>query len=162
MTDAPAIADRPLHHVGYVVDDLADGIARFAALGAGPFLELGTVALETCTFEGRPARFEHRVAFGQWGPIAVELQCVDAVEPASFGELMGRPGRIGHVAWVVDDLEAEVARLEGLGIPSFHRGGAGPISVSYHWSSLLGHAIEVHRRNAALEGLFTRVREAAG
>ena len=91
----------------------AAGIDRFAALGAGPFIELGEVALETCTYEGRPARFEHRVAFGQWGPIAVELQCVDAVEPATFGELMGRlqvldariSGRLETLATRIDHAE---------------------------------------------------------
>jgi hypothetical protein len=140
---------RELHHVGYVVEDLRDGIARFeAAFGAGPFTLIEHLELDEASYRGAPARYDHSSAFGRWGSILVELTEVHDARPAGLrSALRGSPPRVGHVAW--------------LGIPPFHSGRAGPVSaVWFDAGALLGHPIEVLQRCDELETFYAQVRRA--
>jgi catechol 2,3-dioxygenase-like lactoylglutathione lyase family enzyme len=152
------------HHVGYVVDSLEEAAARFAALGAGPFLHIGHVALDWATFEGSPATYDHETAFGQWGPLIVEISRIHAADPPGLREFFApRPApQIGHVAWLVDDLDAESARLQALGLPLVHAGGSGPVAAHWHDGGVvLGHPVEVLRRCPEILGLYAAVRAAS-
>jgi catechol 2,3-dioxygenase-like lactoylglutathione lyase family enzyme len=142
-----------IHHVGYVVPDLPAAVERFSAgFGAGPFRIMENIPLEDVTFEGEPAVYDHSSAFGRWGPILVELTEVHRVEPAGLARALTAPGMgIGHVAWLADDLEAETARLQALGLEPFHTGHAGPASaVWFRGGPCFGHPVEVLRRNPEL------------
>lgn len=153
-----------IHHIGYVVDDLRSGAERFAAtLGAGPFLGLEHIEFEEVTFQGEPAVYDHSSAFGQWGPIIVELTQAYDARPAGLADALVKPGAgIGHVAWLADSLEDEVARLRSLGLAPFHTGRAGPASVVwFHGGSLIGHPVEVLQRREELEGFYAMIREAS-
>ena len=92
----------PIHHVGYVVDDLEAGIERFVhSPGAGPFFVMEHLAFDEVTFLGRPAVYDHSSAFGAWGPLTVELTEVHAAHPAGLAEALVKPGGgVGHVAWL--------------------------------------------------------------
>jgi hypothetical protein len=154
---------RELHHVGYVVEDLRDGIARFeAAFGAGPFTLIEHLELDEASSRGAPARYDHSSAFGRWGSILVELTEVHDARPAGLrSALRGSPPRVGHVAWLADSLDDEVQRLTRLGIPPFHSGRAGPVSaVWFDAGALLGHPIEVLQRCDELETFYAQVRRA--
>ena len=153
-----------IHHLGYVVDDLRSGAERLAAAtGAGPFFGLEHIEFEEVTFQGEPAVYDHSSAFGQWGPIIVELTQVYDAQPAGLRESLVSPGAgIGHVAWLADSLEDEVARLHKLGLTPFHTGRAGPASVVwFRGGSLIGHPVEVLQRREELEGFYTMIREAS-
>jgi catechol 2,3-dioxygenase-like lactoylglutathione lyase family enzyme len=156
---------RPLHHVGYVVDDLEASAQRMsAATGAGPFLMLEHVPLADATYRGGPARYDHSTAFAQWGPVIVEISQIHAAEPAELQEFFTtrRPPAIGHVAWLVDDLEAESARLERAGLPLVHSGSSGSVRANWHdGGDLFGHPIEVHRRGVELLGFYETIAAAA-
>jgi hypothetical protein len=153
---------RPLHHIGYVVDDLREGIARVEQVfGAGPFSVIEHLAFDEVSFEDEPAAYDHSSAFGVWGPILVELTEVHDARPPELLAAMGGPPRIGHVAWLADSLEDEVARLDELGVRPFHRGRSGPVSaVWFDAQGLLGHPIEVLERCDEIEGFYAAVREA--
>lgn len=153
-----------IHHIGYVVDDLRSGAERFAAtLGAGPFLGLEHIEFEEVTFEGEPAVYDHSSAFGQWGPIIVELTQVYDAQPAGLRDSLVAPGAgIGHVAWLADSLEDEVERLRTLGLTPFHTGRTGPASVVwFHGGSLIGHPVEVLQHREELEGFYAMIHEAS-
>jgi catechol 2,3-dioxygenase-like lactoylglutathione lyase family enzyme len=153
-----------IHHIGYVVDDLRTGAERFAAtLGAGPFLGLEHIVFEEVTFEGEPAVYDHSSAFGQWGPIIIELTQVFDAQPAGLARSLVKPGAgIGHVAWLADSLEDEVERLRALGLTPFHTGRTGPASVVwFHGGSLLGHPVEVLQRREELQGFYAMIHEAS-
>jgi len=159
MSALPAI-----HHVGYVVEDLRSGVERFAAgLGAGPFFAMEHIAFEQVTYRDQPAVYDHSSAFGQWGPILVELTQVHRAEPAGLSEALVAPGDgIGHVAWLADSLSAETARLRSLGLTPFHAGRTGPANAVWlHGGPLLGHPVEVLERRSELEGFYAMVRAAA-
>ncbi len=153
-----------IHHVGYVVDDLEAGVARFAAAtGAGPFFAIEHIAFDEVSYRGEPAFYDHSSAFAGWGPILVELTQVHDVQPAGLRDALVRPGAgVGHVAWLAQSLEAETARLRALGIEPFHAGRSGPASaVWFDAAGLLGHPIEVLEAREELFGFYAMVREAA-
>ncbi len=122
------------------------------------------VPLSTVTFDGEPAAYDHSTAFGQWGPVIVEISVVHAASPAGLGAFLGsaRPPAIGHVAWLVDDLEAESARLASAGLPLRHTGHSGPVSAHWHdGAPVLGHPVEVLRRCPEILGFYTAIGEAS-
>jgi catechol 2,3-dioxygenase-like lactoylglutathione lyase family enzyme len=145
-----------IHHVGYVVDDLPAAIERFTAgFGAGPFRVIEHVPLEHVTFEGAPAVYDHSTAFARWGPIVVELSQVHRAEPAGLAAALTAPrAGIGHVAWLADDLEAETARLEAVGLEPFHTGRGGPAETVWFRGGPFGHPVEVLRRNDDLLAFY--------
>jgi Glyoxalase/Bleomycin resistance protein/Dioxygenase superfamily len=154
----------PLHHVGYVVEDLHTGAAAFASsFGAGPFFAMEHIVFDEVSYRGGPARYDHSSAFGQWGPILVELTQVHDAQPAGLREALVSPGGgTGHVAWLADSLEAETERLAGLGIIPFHAGRTGPASaVWFDGGPLLGHPIEVLQRRDELLGFYAMVKRSA-
>jgi len=158
--DVPAI-----HHIGYVVDDLRGGVEQFARdFGAGPFFGMEHMAFDEVTFEGGPALYDHSSAFGSWGDVLVELTQVHDAQPAAFRDALVAPGGgVGHVGWLAASLKDEVARLEGLGLRSFHTGRTGPASaVWFDGGPLFGHPIEVLQEREEILGFYAMVRAAAG
>ena len=156
---------RPVHHVGYVVEDLSAAAERFAdTVGAGPFLHLGHVPIADATHRGRPAVYDHETAFGQWGAVVVELSVIHAADPPELGSFMGagRTPAVGHIGYHVPDLEAETEALLTRGHTLVHTGGAGPVRA--HWfdgGALFDHPIEVLRTCPEILGLYAAVHAAS-
>jgi Glyoxalase/Bleomycin resistance protein/Dioxygenase superfamily len=152
-----------LHHIGYVVDELRAGAERFsAAFGAGPFFAMEHIVFDEVTFDGDRAVYDHSSAFGQWGPVIVELTQMHDAQPTGLRDTLMKPGAgIGHVAWLADSLEDEVARLESAGLSAFHTGRTGPASAVWLNAPLLGHPVEVLQRREELEDFYRMVRDAA-
>lgn len=151
------------HHVGYVVDDLASGVERFAAAtGAGPFLAVEHMQFEEVTYRGGPAAYDHSSAFAAWGDLLVEITQIFSAEPPELeAALRGTPG-IGHFGFLVDDPDAAIERLAKDGCEVFHTGRTGPADARWLTSgSLFGHSIELLRRAPELEGFYGQVRAAA-
>jgi hypothetical protein len=154
----------PIHHIGYVVNELATDVPRFAtAFGAGPFFAMEHIRFDAVSYLGGPATYDHSSAFGAWGPMIVELSQVHAVEPAGLRKQLVAPGAgVGHVAWLAESLELETERLQSLGMIPFHAGRTGPASaVWFDGGPLLGHPIEVLQRRDELLGFYDLVRRAA-
>jgi hypothetical protein len=155
----------PVHHLGYVVKDLEAAASRFAhTVGAGPFLSLGHVPLDFATYRGSEARYDHRTAFGQWGPVLVELSVIQGAQPSELGVFMGRdrPGTLGHLAWLVDDPDAASAAMERDGMELVHTGGTGPVRAHWHdGGAQFGHPIEILRRCPEILGMYETVRDAS-
>jgi catechol 2,3-dioxygenase-like lactoylglutathione lyase family enzyme len=156
---------RPVHHLGYVVDDLQRVAERLARdTGAGPFLMIEHVPLERATYDGATAHYDHSTAFGQWGPVILEISQIHDAQPDGLRAFFGtaRPPAIGHVAWLVDDLDAESARLEDAGLPLRHSGHSGPVAAHWHdGAALLGHPVEVLRRCPEILGFYTAIGDAS-
>jgi hypothetical protein len=65
---------------------------------------------------------------------------------------------VGHVSWVVEDLEAESARLEELGCALIHTASSGAVNVAWHGGGpMFPHPIEVHRAGPPILGMHARV-----
>jgi catechol 2,3-dioxygenase-like lactoylglutathione lyase family enzyme len=149
-----------IHHVGYVVEDLAGATERFARdFGAGPFQVMEHIAFDEVTFAGEPAVYDHSSAFGAWGPIIVELTQVHDARPAGLAAALTKPGAgVGHIAFLADDLAAEAARLEALGMHVFHTGRTGPVSAAWLSGGPFGHPVEVLQRVPELDAFYASLR----
>ena len=163
---AAAPDTRVMHHLGYFVDDLEAAAQHFAVtLGAGPFLSLGHVPQHNSTFRGETVDYDHSTAFGQWGPILLEISQIHFAEPPSLREFFlggGVTPRIGHVAWLADDLDAESDALANEGLPLVRTGGSGPVQTRWHdGRSLLGHSVELLRRSPEILAFYDSVRSAS-
>jgi hypothetical protein len=153
-----------IHHVGYVVDDLRSGIEAFARdFGAGPFYVMEHLPFDEVTFEGGAAVYDHSSGFGAWGSILVELTEVHDARPAGLAAALTAPGAgIGHIAWLADDLDAEVQRLQAAGLRPFHTGRTGPASAVWlDGGARFGHPVEVLQRRDEILGFYAMVRDAA-
>ena len=151
-----------IHHLGYVVDDLAEAARRWHDIaGIGPFLVQEHVPFEGVTADGDPVVFDHTKAYAAYGSMFVELKLIHHAEPEPFCDPGGGAG-LNHVAYVVDDAAAESERLAERGMPSTVRARVGELDVALHdGSSSLGFAVEVHQRCESLTALFEQVRSAA-
>jgi catechol 2,3-dioxygenase-like lactoylglutathione lyase family enzyme len=155
----------PIHHVGYWVEDLDEAVDRAVrTLGVGPFLVHRNVRFESFTWaDGTeitdPHYFDHTAAFAWWGSIVLELGVVHTADPEiveAYGLRAG--GGVGHVSWVVDDLDAESARLDALGCRLLHTSSLGAVSVAWHdGGDLFPHPIEVHKAGAPILGMHGRL-----
>jgi catechol 2,3-dioxygenase-like lactoylglutathione lyase family enzyme len=162
--EEPEVTVQPLHHVGYWVDDLDEAVDRAVrALGVGPFLvhrniRFRSFVLADGTPITDPAYFDHTAAFASWGSIVLELGVVHAAHPDIVAAYGIRPGATGHVSWVVDDLDAESARLASLGCALIHTASLGAVNVAWHdGGDLFPHPIEVHLAGAPILGMHDRL-----
>ena len=154
----------PIHHVGYWVDDLDEAVDRAArTLGVGPFLVHRNIRFQSFTLaDGTeitdPAWFDHTAAFASWGPIVLEFGVVHTADPWIVDAYGMSTGSVGHVSWVVDDLEAESARLESLGCALIHTSSLGAVNVAWHdGGEMFPHPIEVHRAGPPILGMHGRL-----
>ena len=155
---------RPIHHIGYWVDDLDAGVERAVrTLGVGPFLVHPHVSFESFVLaDGTaiedPAYFDHTAAFTSWGPIVLELGVIHTAHPDIVAAYGIRPGAVGHVSWIVDDLAEETARLESLGCALIHTASLGAVNVAWHaGGDLFPHPIEVHQAGPPILGMAGRL-----
>jgi hypothetical protein len=155
---------RPFHHVGLGVADLQSAISHaISAFGAGPFFLVEHMELATLAHEGRPAHLDHSAAFGQWGPVMVELQPVHDASPPSLAAALCPGGEtVGHVAWLVDSLEPESERLVESGLPLLTVGGNEHMSTAWHdGRAVFGQHVELIERSDAVLGFYERIAAAA-
>jgi Glyoxalase/Bleomycin resistance protein/Dioxygenase superfamily len=153
-----------IHHFGYVVEDLQAGAQHFAsAFGAGPFFGMEHLEFDEVSYLGQPAVYDHSSAFGQCGPILIEISVVHDAQPRGLRDALVKPGEgVGHVAWLTDSLPDEVSRLTAAGHTPFHAGRTGPASaVWFEGGPVVGHPIEVLQRRDELLHFYEMVRSAS-
>jgi hypothetical protein len=108
-----------LVQIAYTVPDLEAACHEWAErVGAGPFLVRRHMEI-VATHDGQPAIYDHSAAFGQWGPVMLELVELHECEPTSMNEVFrhSASNQVNHYAFFVDDLEASSAALQAQGFP---------------------------------------------
>jgi hypothetical protein len=147
VVGARADVVRPLHHIGYWVDNLDAAVgAAGRLLGIGPFYVLDHVDLGDYRFRGEPAILDHSAAFAAWGPVLLELNVAHEVHPAELRSALGiRHGAVSHVAWTTSDLTQERADLAGAGCALLTTSVGGAVADWFEGGPLFGHSIEVHQ-----------------
>ena len=111
-----SIAPTRLVQLAYRVHDIETAARRWATtFGVGPFLLRRDMQVTT-THRGERAAYDHSAAFGQWGPVMVELIEVHRCFPESLAEIVQHDvmGQLHHVACFVDDLDATSESLKSL------------------------------------------------
>ena len=113
----PALSPTQLVQLAYRVHDIDAACRHWArTLGVGPFLLRRNMQVTT-THRGQPAAYDHSAAFGQWGPLMLELIEVHRCSPDPLREVVEHDvmGQVHHVAAFVDDLEATSALIQADG-----------------------------------------------
>lgn len=151
--------------VAYFVSDIVAAAQRMQrSFGAGPFYVIERIELARGEHRGRPCRFVHSSAYGQWGDVMLELVQQDEEGPSPFRDLYP-PGAEGlhHVACFVDHLEDAVAACDAAGWPLAAR-AVTRTGVEFAFadaSATLGHMIELYEPGPALRDFYRLVRDAA-
>ena len=151
----------PVHHYGYVVDNLEKAIDHaIETLGAGPFFRIDHVPLDSMKSDGAPATFDHSSAFGECGDTLLELMEIHTAEPAAVEEGFALPRpQLHHIAFVVPSLEDGIETLAQAGIPAYLEATLGAIHFTYHdGSGTFGHDVELHQDSPDFQGFWTNIR----
>ena len=156
----PSLPGR-LVQIAYRVDDLEAACHEWAAkVGAGPFLVRRHLPVEA-THDGQPAVYDHSAAFGQWGPVMLELIELHECEPPSMREVLehDRVGQANHYACFVDDLEAASTALEEQGIPlTMALTSSSGMRVNFHDARhVVGAVLELYVGTEHLTGFYDKV-----
>ena len=77
------------------------------------------VQLATCEYRGAPTRFNHSAAYGQAGPVMVELMVQHDDSPSALRDVYAsNEFGIHHQASFTDDLRKELQRYADMGYPT--------------------------------------------
>jgi hypothetical protein len=145
--------------VAYATDDVHATARRWAERGIGPFFVIEHIALTDVEIDGATAAFDHSSAYGQWGPVMVEL--IQQHDPGP-DPVVGTSG-IHHVASFVDDFEVASATLAADGFPRRLKAStSGGQAFAFHDARpTLGHLLEIYERTDRLAGFYSMVRDAS-
>jgi hypothetical protein len=150
--------------IAYAVEDVRVAARSFAAaVGAGPFFVRHHDLPRHVDHRGEAAGFDHSSAYGQWGPVQIELVQVHSAEPASLAEIVHRTSGIHHVATFVASVDDERRRLSELGWPPVMTAEtASGLRYAFHDARpQLGHLLEVYEPSPGVLRLYAMVAEAA-
>lgn len=154
----------PVHHLGYVVDDIERSSALFVErFGAGPFFRLDHVPLEGITSRGAPATYDHSSAFGAYGTVFLELMEFHEVGPESARAAFDLPRpSLHHVARLAPSIDTGITALEERSIPEVLRAHLGDIRFVYlDARPVAGHHVELLDDVPAFHEFFAGIRAAA-
>ena len=158
-----SIAPTRLVQLAYRVHDIEAAAHHWAAtFGVGPFLLRRNMQITT-THRGEPAAYDHSAAFGQWGPVMLELIEVHRCFPASLLEIVEHDvmGQLHHVACFVDDLDATSESLQSKGMPLAME-VVSSSGIRTHFLDARaenGCLLELYTPNEHLQGLYDQVRD---
>ena len=156
----------PIHHLGYVVEDLEATVQRLVSeFGAGPFFVIRDVPFEQVTSRGEAAKFQHDSAFGQCGAMPIEVMQLKWLDPERVRRgFLQAPPHLHHTAYVVAPERVGEARedLERRGLPEFLHATMGDLDLTYHEAvHTTGHQVELHADNQGLRDFFAKVHGAS-
>jgi catechol 2,3-dioxygenase-like lactoylglutathione lyase family enzyme len=150
--------------MAFVVTNLEAAAARFSrTMGIGPFLLNPHIQLTDPHHRGVPVRTDFSLALAQAGEVQVELVEQHDDTPSVYRDIYA-PGAEGfhHVAIIVADVAAEVARLRALGFEQASSGRFGDADFAYvDTAPALGHMVEVLPDNETIRRFFAKVRREA-
>ncbi|HTH04241.1 MAG TPA: VOC family protein [Ilumatobacteraceae bacterium] len=155
----------PPVQIAYAVPDAAAAAHEWARdTGAGPFVVRPHIELADVFVRGLPGSFDHTSAYGQWGPVMVELVQDHGDGPSPVREMFAR-GESGlhHLAFFVDDLQSTVVRLveAGLSVAMSARTSGGVEFCFVDAVATHGHMLELYRPDDRLRAFYARVADAA-
>lgn len=116
MASTQSPFSRPPDQLGIVVSDLEAEIKRWLDQGVGPFFTIGGAMLSHYEYLGHKSSPRVSAAFGQVGPLQLELIHPDDDEPSIYREFVDGGGNgLHHFGWFSDDLDGDRARSERTG-----------------------------------------------
>jgi catechol 2,3-dioxygenase-like lactoylglutathione lyase family enzyme len=132
-----------LVQVGVVVKDLEKTVERLMSLGIGPFTPMHIPPDAEQWFRGKPLDAKFKISGAKLGEIVLELiQPVEGESPHQ--EFLDSQGEgIQHIAFAVDDLDREVAKLTKRGVSVLLSANLRNVRVAYLDLGVGGLVIEL-------------------
>lgn len=157
--------DQPIVQIAYFVNDArAAAQSMHRQYGAGPFFLLERIELAWGEHRGRPQTFVHTSAYGQWGPLMMELVQQDEEGPSPFRDLFA-PGEQGlhHMAMMVESMPDTYAFCKDAQLEIAARAATanGTEFAFIDTVARQGHMLEVYEGSEALKGFYAMVRKAS-
>jgi methylmalonyl-CoA/ethylmalonyl-CoA epimerase len=120
-----------LIQVGVVVKDLDKAVERLLSLGIGPFTPMHIPDDAEQWFRGKPLDAKFKISGAKLGEIMLELiQPLEGKSPHQ--EFLDSQGEgIQHIAFAVDDLDREVAKLTNQGVSVLLSANLRDVRVAY-------------------------------
>lgn len=110
-----------LFQIGVVVRDIDEAVDYYSStFGLGPFRTM-VVERHGAIVRGKPADYKVKLAFAQMGDIEFELVQILEGETIQSEFLRKKGEGLHHIAFIVDDLEAEIAKWGKKGIRVLQR-----------------------------------------
>ena len=166
VTDSDAL--RPIDAEGhrfvqiayFVADVRAAAVVWAQRFGAGPFFVAEHIALTSVVVRGQASQLDHTSAYGWYGDLMVELVQQNCGTPSIFDD---RAYGLHHMAYFAADIDAELARLDRLGIATAMTATtAGGVRFAFaDANAAMGHYLELYRDDAAIRGFYEFVRRAS-
>lgn len=156
----------PPVQIAYAVPDAAEAAVRWERdHGAGPFVIVPHIELTEVTYRGEPGEFDHTSAYGQWGPVMVELVQDHGDGPSAVRDLYA-PDESGlhHVAFFVDDLDHALDRLTGAGYEIAMSARTANGGMPFHFVDAVashGHMFELYEPTDRLLSFYAQIAERA-
>ena len=137
-----------LIQVGVVVKDLDKTVERLSSLGIGPFTPMPLPPDAEQWFRGKPLDAKFKISGAKLGEIVLELiQPVEGESPHQ--EFLDTKGEgIQHIAFAVDNLDQEVAKLTKKGVDVLLKANLGNIRVAYLDLGIGGLVMELLQRKS--------------
>jgi hypothetical protein len=154
-----------IFQAAYVVEDLEEAMARWQRVArVGPFYVMREASLEGLIYRGQPSEgFVSDCAFGQAGTLQIELIQVKSSVPNLYRDTVpAGKDAYHHHAYFTDDLDAELARFEAMGVEVATQASYGTMRYAY-WDThdLIGGMTEALERDPGVEALFKMIADAA-
>ena len=132
--------------------------------GAGPFLVVDKIPLAWAELHGEPGDFVHTSAYGQWGPVMIELVQQDVEGPSPFRD-MYQPGEQGihHMATMVPSLGKAYEHYANQGYKLAARAETltGTEFAFVDTRRSCGHMIEIYEATEQLVSFYEFIKAAA-
>lgn len=141
-----------LMHIGMVVKDMDKAIARFEALGIGPFKPRILPADARETYRGKPFAPAQRVAIQTTQIGNMELELIQPISGESpHREFLDQKGEgVQHLGFFVDDLREETERLTAAGstvlLTSQFKSGGGVTYLDLDAAGLIVELVQPGKR----------------
>ncbi len=130
-----------LTQVGVVVRDMDKAVSYLSSLGIGPFKPLADPVLSEKLFRGKPSDWKVKICVAKIGPVVLELLQPIEGESASKEFLDSKGEGIQHIAFAVDDIDKELARLAKKGVKVLMSGKWKGGGFAYLETSAIGGVI---------------------
>jgi methylmalonyl-CoA/ethylmalonyl-CoA epimerase len=151
----------PVMQYAFVVDNLDEGMRHWTrTMGAGPFFVVRDFVGNELTYRGAPSSTRVSYAFGQSGPVQIQLISQDDPGPSIYRDMYA-PGEGGlhHVCALVplDEWDAQIKRFTQAGYECASTLTTTVPAVYFDCREDLGHFVELYGRTERTEGFFAMV-----
>jgi glyoxalase/bleomycin resistance protein/dioxygenase superfamily protein len=131
-SDTSGVLEGPIRQVGYIVSDLDAAIARWCAIGVGPWFTIRNLPQTGCQYRGELSEPTISLALSNSGPMQIELIQQHDDTPSIYREFIEAHGEGFHqYAYWPTDFDGVMERAAAAGWPVVWSGEMGGLRFAY-------------------------------